>query len=333
MKKQKEHKPRVLSDDFIDDLKSGVLNPLLKRIKADDTLMLAIRSNYINVYYRGGNLLKIKELSKNKYSAEFDAKYNRVGHKLPSFPISLKSEKDACELLIHIPSLKEVMDLFFTEKPKLEREFQQLVARENNYSSISNETEYFVVDIEYADSELRARFDILAVRWLRTDRNKEGVLLPVLVEMKYATGAFEGKSSISKHLCDLDKLIVSKEKWPAFLDSMEKQLEQLNELGLLKFNRSSRVNRLLIDRVRPPEVVMLLANVNPASSKLQTVLSGIPAENPNFNLRFFSSSFAGYAMHQANMLELEEMKSAVAHLLSHANKRHLLLMPDHSARI
>ena len=39
----------------------GLLNPILARANQDQTLMLAIRENYINVYYRGGNLIRITE--------------------------------------------------------------------------------------------------------------------------------------------------------------------------------------------------------------------------------------------------------------------------------
>ena len=50
-----------ISVNFMRDLKEkeGVLFPLLERIKEDDTLMLALRGTYANVYYRGGSLLKI----------------------------------------------------------------------------------------------------------------------------------------------------------------------------------------------------------------------------------------------------------------------------------
>jgi len=38
------------------------------------------------------------------------------------------------------------------------------VVRENNYSSISNGTDYFIIDIEY-DNHAHARFDLVAVEW------------------------------------------------------------------------------------------------------------------------------------------------------------------------
>ncbi|OHB78940.1 MAG: hypothetical protein A2Z25_21430 [Planctomycetes bacterium RBG_16_55_9] len=57
------------------------------------------------------------------------------------------------------PCLKEIMDFYFSEHPKPEREFQQLIARENNDSTISNESEYFISDVEVADSDYVSRFD------------------------------------------------------------------------------------------------------------------------------------------------------------------------------
>jgi hypothetical protein len=54
-----------------------------------------------------------------------------------------------------------------------------------NLSSISNETEYFISDIELADPSIGARFDMLAVRWLASDRKDGNHCKAVLIEMKY----------------------------------------------------------------------------------------------------------------------------------------------------
>jgi len=47
--------------DFVQP--EGLLNPILARVKKDQTLMIAIRENYINLYYRGGKLLRVTEQS------------------------------------------------------------------------------------------------------------------------------------------------------------------------------------------------------------------------------------------------------------------------------
>jgi hypothetical protein len=57
---------RGLSNKFINDLKIGILNPFLIAVMDDDKLNLEIRNNYINIYYRGGNLLRIASAGKAK---------------------------------------------------------------------------------------------------------------------------------------------------------------------------------------------------------------------------------------------------------------------------
>jgi len=170
---------RELSKDFINDLKStnGLLHPILERIRQDDTLMLAIRGNYINIYYRGGNLLRLSEQGNYSYQSSFDHQYNKYGKAVPILPTTIKDQFDARVWVDEFQCLKEIMDIFFSNKSKPEREFQQLVARENNNSTISNESEYFVSDIEFADLGLGARFDMLAIRWLASQR-KDGSDLP-----------------------------------------------------------------------------------------------------------------------------------------------------------
>jgi len=174
---------RQLAQTFLNDLKNtdGVLWPVLDRVKQDQTLMLAIRSGYINIYYRGGNLLKIQEQRDGSYRSFFDEQYNKGQLPLPNCPAIIRNQADAGSWVESFPQLKQVMDLFFSTHNKPEREFQQLVARENNFSTISNESEYFILDIEFADSDLGARFDMLAMRWLACDRASGRGCRPALI--------------------------------------------------------------------------------------------------------------------------------------------------------
>lgn len=308
---------RVVSKAFADDLKLGKLSALLARIKEDDTLMLALRDGYINIYYRGGNLLKIEQKgSGSKYIATFDTKYNKKNASpLPvQFPYPINNEADSRTLVDAIPALKYAMDRYFSQHRKAEREFQQLVARENNCSPISNETEYFIVDIEVAGALPNARFDMLAVRWLRDERKKQGALVPVLIEMKYGSKALEGDSGLNEHMEDAISLRADKKSWESLRKALEDQTNQLDYLGLLHFNRATAVKRLEIDPKATPELVFMLANYNPASTKLPKFLAAmeeLTADENGYDLLFFVSSFAGYGMHRACMLGLGEFKAMV----------------------
>ena len=72
---------RELSVSFFDNLvnDNGLLHTILERVKKDDTLMLAIRDGYINIYYRGGNILRIQEQGNGTYQSSFDEHYNKAG--------------------------------------------------------------------------------------------------------------------------------------------------------------------------------------------------------------------------------------------------------------
>lgn len=159
---------RALSETFMRDLLAddGVLHPLLERIRQDDTLMLAIREDYINIYYRGGNILKVGKQRAGLYYTHFNEKgYNTQGASMPEIPDKINSKNDAIAWVDAFQELKRIMDCYFSERPQSEREFQQLVARENNFLIKSREREYYVTDIEFSDhGHAEGRFDMLALK-------------------------------------------------------------------------------------------------------------------------------------------------------------------------
>lgn len=306
---------RELSNNFLADLKNakGILHPILERIQNDHTLMLAIRDGYINIYYRGGNILNVKEQRQGSYLASFDVKYNKAGKSMPALPKAIKTQADSKFWVYGFARLKEIMDMFFASHNKPEREFQQLIARENNYSTVSNESEYFISDIEFADPELSARFDLLAIRWLASQRTKGSNCKVSLMEMKYGDGALEGSAGILKHLKDIDALISNQEKYKYLLGTMTSQFNQLDELGLMQFNHSSKGVKMELSVEHKPEVIFILTNHNPRSTKLNSILNdpkvAMYEESPRFDLRFFVSSFAGYGLHSDCMLTLTEFRN------------------------
>ncbi len=307
---------RKLSESFLNDLKDigGLLHPILERVKQDHTLMIAIRDNYINIYYRGGNLLMIKEQDKGSYQSSFDLNYNIFEKNIPDTPKVINSQDGAKKWVEAFPHLKEMMDFYFSKNSKPEREFQQLVARENNYSTISNESEYFFPDIEFADSDLGARFDMLAIRWLATKRKNGSTCQAAFIEMKYGDGALGGTAGLIKHIKDFDDLIRDSKRYATLLKTMEAQFNQLLELGLLKFNQCSNGTKVKLNAEDKPEVIFLLSNHNPRSPKLKTMLNDPVNDidkygsSEHFDLRFFVSSFAGYGFHSGNMRTLDQFR-------------------------
>ena len=138
---------RGLTKNLIDHLKSGLIAPMLGLIKLDSTLCLEIRENYINIYYRGGNIIRIEE-NQWLFKASFDRKYLHENlTNVPDLPGILNNAEDVEAWIDAIPFLKHEMDLWFGHHPKNEREFQQLLLRENNFGNSAKGTDYFICDI------------------------------------------------------------------------------------------------------------------------------------------------------------------------------------------
>jgi len=302
---------RAITETFLGALQSGCLAKLTERVRNDDTLMLALRGNYINIYYRGGSILNISEKN-GRYSAWFDTNYSQDNESVPALP-SVSSDDDCESWVATLSTLKELMNFYFAKKRKSEREFQQLVAWENNRSLIASDTEYFITDIEFADAEKSARLDMLGLKWLSSNRKDETNCRPVLIEMKYGIGAYDGDAGIAKHIGDLQEILAVSEKREMLNRTIADQFDQLLQLGLVQFNRSATYKRAVVSG--RPEVIFLLANHNPRSKKLLNILSTV--EDPtDFDLPFFTASFAGYGMHDACMLGLSDFRELLNQLSS-----------------
>ena len=303
---------RKLSAQFLSDLvdSNGVLQPILSRVKKDHTLMLAIRTNYINIYYWGGNILRIKEHNKGFYQASFDDQYNKSENLIPDSPSKINNQNDSRSWIDSFLIRKNIMDEYFSIHGKAEREFQQLIARENNNSTISNESEYFISDIEVA--EPNARIDILAIRWLAAERKNGSNCKAALIEMKYGDSALTGSAGLLKHLKDMEKLVSDQARYVELLETMESQFTQLDELGLMIFNKSISTAKVKLNPDEKPELIFIFANHNPRSKNLLKILSEPEidkyAQSQLFDLKFYVASFAGYGLHAKCMLPLVEFR-------------------------
>ena len=327
--------PTLISDRFFEDLQSGKLSGLTERVRNDDTLMLAFRDGSINIYYRGGSILQLKE-SNTGYTTRFDRDYAKEGHQLFSeLPPLINGDPDCRIWLDALPALKEMMNTYFAKKRKSEREFQQLVAWENNRSGLSNITEYFITDIEFHASlgSKAMRADMLGLKWPVGLRSGQGMCTPTIIEMKYGIESFVASSSakkgsgIKEHFEDIcaffgvdetddAKKEMAKARKAHLYERIRDQFHKLWKLGLVRFNESkaflaSSEPQMALSEI--PEFIFLLANNNPRSTALANAINSIPEEmitkaEKYFKLRFFAASFAGYGMHDACMMELADLK-------------------------
>ena len=132
---------RHISQNFLNEFLNGSLKYILDYIHKDHTLDMELRGNEVTIYYRGGKLFSIREDG-------FELKYLDKKYIPNGLAINKRNIKD------YIPEAKQCMDTWFaTIKENWEKEIQQQIVRENNYSPTAEDTDYFIIDIEYEDND------------------------------------------------------------------------------------------------------------------------------------------------------------------------------------
>lgn len=298
---------RGLSQQFMGDLCDGRLALLRKRVLADQSLCLEIRENYINIYYRGGNLLKVAMLLPD-YEAFFDTKYageksDVLAKQLPK--ALMRNEADVERWLEKIPILKQTMDIFLGNHPKEEREAQQSILRDNNFGGTSRATDFYVCDIEYANPH--GRFDLVAVHWAsnpKTRKEQNGHRL-VLVEAKYGDGAMANKSGIASHVTDINRFLGDADNVQALKREMVGIFNQKRALGLMNCGRD-----LGAFSDEPPMLLLALINHDPDSSKLHSSLAALPP-SPHAELCIATGCFMGYGLFDQAVVPIDEARSSL----------------------
>lgn len=301
---------RGISNKFISDLKEGPLRPVLDAVLCDDTICLEIRDNYINVYYRGGSMLRIEE-KPSGYSSAFDIKYCVHKTHAAKYKQQIQSAKSVLEYVEIIPLIKAEMDLYFFEHPKLEREIQQHIMRENNLTSHAKDTDYYIADIEYANMQNGSRFDMLALKWPSTSlsrKNGKGLGLS-FIEVKFGDNALMGAAGLKKHFEDMESFL-SMHPASEICTEAQKMFNQKVELGII--NGLSEATKICIDPGQKTEFILLIANHKPASSVLKREL-GIIVKTDIYrrlhemtDIRIAYSSLVGYGLYEKTMLSLED---------------------------
>lgn len=308
-----------LSERFMLSLKSGKLKNLLEVVQNDDSLCLTIGNNCIRIYYRGGSLLKeLSENEANSDSIDFRNKFDKKffnhqdinGFFKDDIQAELVNAKTIDEFIPLIPRLKREMDL---KGMKLEREFQQVLIRENNYSTISNDTDYFIVDMEALDSENGSKFDLIAIKWPSESAAKKACkpITLAIMEMKYGDKALKGDAGIVKHFKDVENF-AKNDKINHMIEKAEIQFNQLVELGLIDVKigmADGEKKKIIIDK-RKPEFIIVAANHKPVDINLKNELKLAMEKYPDIveyvDVKIAKSSCMGYGLYNHEMISVDD---------------------------
>ena len=291
---------RSLNNKFIDDLKQGVLSPLLDAVKSDNSLCLELRGDSVNVYYRGGSLMKITQCAQG-YTASFDENYFRSGKKVHLRALEIRRQEDVEKWLELSPQFKHAMDCYFGRHQWNEREFQQLIVRDNNFGSSARSTDYYICDIEYASMGMR--FDMIAVHWPSTSaqRKKQYDRRLVLVEMKHGDNALKGNAGLHEHIRDVNDYLSDSGKLQNLKEDMKEVFNQKRNLGLIICRRD--LNSFSGEK---PILLLAFANHDPEKKALGELLKKLP-ETPHVEVRIATASFLGYALYDQRIYTIEKV--------------------------
>lgn len=227
----------------------GLLADLIDEVEKDKDLVLHIRGDYFNVYYKGGNLVKVK--SENSF--EFDSNYYKGNPKLVDSEIKrnemreelLKWLKRKRDYHGFIDKMKYLMDSYWVWlKREKGRDLHEKDIQHQLCVSNTENKDYTIIDLEFQvstrcpyryekppiscgryvdESKSSPRFDIVAVR------NKDHRLC--VIELKSGTGALYGKSGIGDHADSFEGSIGRNPQ--VFVKEIEGLVEDKKKLHLL----------------------------------------------------------------------------------------------------
>jgi hypothetical protein len=255
---------RKLSNSFVKKLNKE-LKPLMDYVLQDKELDLQIRDNYINVYYQGGNILKIKPRSFefDKFYFYTDCDVERKIHlqekakkgdvKAKHIIDDLDKKRDNLMRNLSYPLNHSNVECYFCQAKAVMKKWEETIndtlkishreKQEQQKIAITNrkDTEYIVLDLEYAVSRNSKfsyngkldkkvpRFDIIAIH--------NGQL--VVIELKKGIDATGGTSGVKPHIKCFNHTIARDENG-LFIQEMKDLLKQKQILGIL--DKSLNIN-------------------------------------------------------------------------------------------
>lgn len=290
---------RRLSDTFMENLLQGHLNPLLLKVKSDRDLVLDIRDNYLNIYFKGQSLLKLTE---NEIKAAYDVGiHEKFAQNISELPDNLGNEGDVAMFVRKIPNIKD--RITEVTKSGSEVEFEQMLIRSNNYEPRLN-TEYFIVDRQYSGVGAKEQFDLLGLFWPRANRRKNRMVDLAMIEVKYGLNpdVSEIHNQLSRYFTEIDNHFsdVCKDVHSIFMQKLK--------LGLFE-DTSERLAAMhqfhIRDEINNMKVVVALVDYNPHSEKLASAARGLRELPFSDQIELF---FLGFGLWKVDSKSVERLE-------------------------
>lgn len=269
---------RYLSDKNLKRFKTDFKNLIKTVNNSNGELDIAIRSNYLNIYYKGNSLAKISFKEPDKYKVEIHKKffegttadapefYEKVTESNSYMALILSTEKSPRRFL-----QKKHIDQFCSRIKKVnygeEIVFEQALITDN-----LERDDLIIIDRQIADKELkRKRMDLLALKQVEANR-----YCFLVIEVKLGNNP-ELKSDVS---IQLNGYINHIEKYFSdYQNCYEKQFEQKRKMGLINFSSFESI------KIERPVKGMVV--VGGYSKIAQNSIADLKQQFPNLQVKQF----------------------------------------------
>ena len=268
-------KRKISNEKFWKNLTEGEYKEIIAfASQRENELDVQIRDNYLNIYYQGGNLLRVhpRSLYFDEFYFHRGAKDMRKTHLIDKCKKGDKAciarwedyknrRKEMLDLLkkrgmaTYCKEMKRIMKEWEADLHTIGISHDEKYAQQQISMNNRGATDYTVVDLEYAvsttsnfkyngDSTKKVpRFDLIAV-------DKSGQLY--VIELKTGLKAIDGNSGIRAHI-DCFKYSIERDLNNDFINEMDELLRQKQELKLIE-------NNARIDTTKKPRFIFAFSD-------------------------------------------------------------------------